>query len=210
MTNTKKNTDQEEFWKGSFGDNYIKRNLGDKDSIGRDYNYLNQFAKILLNNRISLNSAIEIGANIGINLDSLKVLYPNCKTFGVEVNKKAFELLNAKHDSFFGSIYNFNTKNKYELSFSRTVLIHQNTSYLEKFYKKLYSLSSKYILIDEYFSPVPVMIEYRGYIDKLYKRDFAKEFWNFFPDLKLIDYGFFWSQDSMTKSDDTNWFLFQK
>ena len=54
------------------------------------------------------------------------------------------------------------------------------------------------------------MIEYRGYIDKLYKRDFAKEFWNFFPNLKLIDYGFFWSQDSMTKSDDTNWFLFQK
>ena len=205
-----KNTEQENFWIGAFGDQYIKRNEGKASSEGRDYKYINQFSKIFLNNRITINSAIEIGANIGINLDSLKILFPKCKTFGIEINKKAHSILKNKHSSFLGSIYEFNEDLEYELSFSRTVLIHQNEKYLENFYEKLFNLSSKYILIDEYFSPNPVMVKYREHDNKLFKRDFAKEFWNKFPELELVDYGFFWSQDSFTKSDDTNWFLFKK
>ena len=205
-----KNTEQENFWIGAFGDEYIKRNEGKESSEGRDYQYINQFSKIFLNNRILINSAIEIGANIGINLDSLKILFPKCKTFGIEINKKAHSILKNKHNSFLGSIYQFEDDVQYELSFSRTVLIHQNEKYLKKFYEKLFNLSSRYILIDEYFSPNPVMVKYRKHDNKLFKRDFAKEFWNQFPELKLVDYGFFWSQDSFTKSDDTNWFLFKK
>ena len=205
-----KNTEQENFWIGTFGDEYIKRNEGKESSEGRNYQYINQFSKIFLNNRILINSAIEIGANIGINLDSLKILFPTCKTFGIEINKKAHSLLKNKHSSFLGSIYQFEEDVQYELSFSRTVLIHQNEKYLKKFYEKLFNLSSKYILIDEYFSPNPVMVKYRKHDNKLFKRDFAKEFWNQYPELKLVDYGFFWSQDSFTKSDDTNWFLFKK
>ena len=205
-----KKTEQENFWMGNFGDEYIKRNLGEESSEGRDYNYVNQFAKIFLNNRIEIYSSIEVGANIGINLDSLKILFPKCKTFGIEINEKAYSILKTKHNSFLGSIYEFEEDEQYELSFSRTVLIHQNEKYLKNFYEKLFNLSSKYILIDEYFSPYPVMRQYRNHDNKLFKRDFAKEFWNQFPDLKLVDYGFFWSQDSFTKSDDTNWFLFKK
>ena len=66
FTNLKK-TEQENFWMGNFGDEYIKRNLGEESSEGRDYNYVNQFAKIFLNNRIEIYSSIEVGANIGIN-----------------------------------------------------------------------------------------------------------------------------------------------
>ena len=205
-----KNTEQENFWIGTFGDEYIKRNEGKESSEGRNYLYINQFSKIFLNNRILINSAIEIGANIGINLDSLKILFPKCKTFGIEINKKAHSILKNKHSSFLGSIYQFEEEVQYELSFSRTVLIHQNEKYLKNFYEKLFNLSSKYILIDEYFSPNPVMVKYRKHDNKLFKRDFAKEFWNHYPELKLVDYGFFWSQDSFTKSDDTNWFLFRK
>ena len=203
-------TEQENFWIGNFGDEYIKRNEGKASSEGRNYQYINQFAKIFLNNRIKINSAIEVGANIGINLDSLKILFPKCKTFGIEINEKAHSILNIKHNSFLGSIYEFEEYKQYELSFSRTVLIHQNEKFLPKYYDKLFNLSSKYILIDEYFSPYPVKVNYRNHDNKLFKRDFAKEFWNKFPKLKLIDYGFFWSQDYFTKSDDTNWFLFKK
>ena len=66
--------EQENFWMGTFGDEYIKRNQGEKSSEGRNYKYINQFAKIFLNNRIEICSSIEVGANIGINLDSLKIL----------------------------------------------------------------------------------------------------------------------------------------
>ena len=51
------------------------------------------FTKILFINSISIKSVIELGANVGINLDTLKILYPGLKTFGVEINTKAFSKL---------------------------------------------------------------------------------------------------------------------
>ena len=195
-------TEQEVFWQGKFGDDYIDRNS--------NHSTINHYSKILINNRINIKSAIELGANIGINLDSLKQIFPKCKTFGVEINKKAHSILNKKHASFCGSVYDFNTKETYNISYSSCVLIHQNPEKLDQFYTKLYTLSNKYILINEYFSPSPVEISYRDNRDKLFKRDFAKEFWEKYPELSLIDYGFFWSKDSYTWGDDSNWFLFSK
>ena len=59
-------TAQEIFWEGDFGDDYINRN-SDKYRI-------NNFSKILLNNRININNVIEFGANIGLNLDAIVVI----------------------------------------------------------------------------------------------------------------------------------------
>ena len=195
-------TEQENFWEGSFGDEYTQRNS--------NHNQINNFSKIFLENRLSIKSAIEIGSNLGKNLDALKLLFPECKTFGIEINKSAYQTLSKNHDGFNGSIYDFSTDMQYELSISYGVLIHQPQEKLKDYYRKLYDFSNKYILITEYFSPYPVTVKYRDYDNKLFKRDFAKEFWNTFNDLKLIDYGFFWSQDDFTNGDDTNWFLFKK
>ena len=77
-----KNTEQENFWFGTLlVMNTSKEIKAMNLQKGRNYQYINQFSKIFLNNRIIINSAIEIGANIGINLDSLKILFPKCKTF---------------------------------------------------------------------------------------------------------------------------------
>ena len=77
--------EQEKFWKGKFGDKYLKRNVIQNRHlvIGKD----------LLDNKISISSAVELGPNIGLNLDGLKRVYPELKTFGVEINKKAFNIL---------------------------------------------------------------------------------------------------------------------
>ena len=195
-------TEQESFWSGEFGDKYVDRNSG--------FSTINHFSKILLNNRIKIQSVIELGSNVGINLDSLKAIYPDCKTFGVEINKKAYQILSKNHDSYLGSIYDFKATEKYDLAFTYGVLIHQNPIKLDEVYSKLFSLSSKYILICETISHDPVMVSYRGNDNKLFKRDFGKEFWEKYPDLKLIDYGFFWSMDDYTRSGDANWFLFKK
>ena len=194
--------DQEVFWKGKFGDEYSERN--------KEGNRLNQFSKILLNNRINIKSAIELGANVGLNLDAIKKNYPNCDTFGIEINEKAFNTLIKNHNGFLGSVKEYNKNTKYELVFTSYVLIHQNPNTLDEFYDKIYSISAKYILISEYFSPYPVEVNYRNNSDKLFKRDFASELWNKFPNLELIDYGFFWSKDRHTWGDDVNWFLFKK
>ena len=67
------------------------------------------------------------------------------------------------------------------------------------------------MLVAEYYSPNPQKLNYRGYKDKLFKRDFAKELWNRFPKLKLLNYGFHWKEDPKIKDncDNQNWFLFR-
>jgi spore coat polysaccharide biosynthesis protein SpsF len=203
MKNIKK-TEQEIFWETDFGNKYVKRNIKSDRilTIGKD----------LISNKVLINEVLELGANIGLNLDAIKRIYPKVKTYGVEINKLAFNIGKKKHKFYNKPILNFKSKKKYDLVCSVGVLIHQNPKHLNAFYNKLYSLSKKYIYLSEYFNPTPVMVKYRKNKDKLFKRDFAKELWIKFPKLKLIDYGFHWKEDPKLKNncDNSNWFLFQK
>ena len=56
------------------------------------------------------------------------------------------------------------------------------------------------------------LLSHGGNKDKLFKRDFAKEIWKLFPNLKLLDYGFHWKEDPLLKNscDNDSWFLFEK
>lgn len=90
------------------------------------------------------------------------------------------------------------------------VLIHINPNELKTVYEKLYTSSKKYILIAEYYNPSPVEIPYRGNKERLFKRDFAGEFLDMFPDCKLEDYGFVYHRDNNFPLDDITWFLMKK
>jgi len=198
-------TEQEIFWSKKFGDDYAKRNANSNNRvniIGRD----------LLKNNLKINSALELGPNVGYHLDDLKTIFPNIKTYGVEINKKAYSICKKKHICYHKSILDFKIEKKFDIVFTSGVLIHQNPKYLKKIYSKIYNYSKQYIYISEYFSPEPIMINYRNNKDKLFKRDFAKEIWKMYPKLKLLDYGFHWKQDNLLKGnyDNGNWFLFRK
>jgi spore coat polysaccharide biosynthesis protein SpsF len=54
-----------------------------------------------------------------------------------------------------------------------------------------------------------VEIDYRGHSGKLFKRDFAGEMLDRFPDLKLVSYGFCYHRDEFPQ-DDSTWFLMEK
>tara|TARA_Y100000816_G_C25746969_1_gene392915 strand:+ start:16 stop:612 length:597 start_codon:yes stop_codon:yes gene_type:complete len=195
---------QEKFWSKKFGDDYVKRNLKVDKSLF--------IGKNLIKNKIKIKSAIEFGANIGLNLDEIKKIFPNINSFGIEINKNAYKILKKKHSAKNDSIKNFELKNKFDLVIVCLVLIHINPKNLNKIYEKIYDLSNKYIYIEEYFNPFPVKVKYRNFNNKLFKRDFAKDIWGKYPDLKLIDYGFCWSEDPYYKkmSDNQTWFLFKK
>jgi spore coat polysaccharide biosynthesis protein SpsF len=91
------------------------------------------------------------------------------------------------------------------------VLIHINPEALQRVYQNLYDASLKYICVCEYYNTVPVTVNYRGYADRLFKRDFAGELMDKFPDLKLVDYGFVWKRDNnFPLVDDITWFLLEK
>lgn len=201
-------SEQEAFWAGDFGKDYIKRNQS-KELLASNINF---FSKALKQAR-GLNSCVEFGANIGMNLKALKLLYPNMSLSGVEINATAAkELENSigKEGVFQGSILDYPTNSTKDLSIIKGVLIHINPELLSAVYQKLYAASSNYILIAEYYNPSPVSINYRGHKDRLFKRDFAGEMLEKFSDLQLVDYGFSYRKDPTFPQDDITWFLLKK
>ena len=201
-------TEQEEFWAGKFGDDYISRNRS-AEYLASNLNFFsNAFNKIE-----RPNSLIEFGANIGMNLRAIQLLFPNIELYGVEINKSASEEL-AKYigdkNTFNGSIFDYFPNQKFNVSLIKGVLIHINPEMLHDVYNKLYESSNKYILICEYYNPTPISIQYRGHTDRLFKRDFAGEMLDFYGDLKLVDYGFSYKRDSAFPQDDITWFLLEK
>lgn len=201
-------TEQEAFWAGTFGDEYIQRNQSQAYLAAN----LNFFSKALkLTGKPS--SIIEFGANIGMNLRAIKLLFPSIEASGIELNETAAsqlsEFLGADH-VFNGSIFEYPVTKTFEVALIKGVLIHINPEMLPSVYQKLYDSSSRYILVCEYYNPSPVSISYRGHSDRLFKRDFAGEMLDTFSDLHLVDYGFAYKRDTSFPQDDITWFLMEK
>lgn len=137
-------------------------------------------------------------------------LFPKAQMTGVDINVKACEeLAKTGCEVINSSIKEFVIDNEYDLVFTKTVLIHIDPEELKSVYQKIYQSSKKYILLAEYYSTTPATVEYRGFSNKLFKRDFAGEMMDLYPDLKLIDLGFSYHK-SIFSQDDLNWFLLEK
>ena len=201
-------TEQERFWAGEFGNAYVERNRGAKLLASN----MHLFSNALRTTR-ALTSCIEFGANIGLNLQAIQALHPEIDCHGIEINQQAVEKLDKiipENQIYKGSILEFTPQRTWDIALIKGVLIHINPDALKTVYQKLYQASSRYILIAEYYNPTPVTIPYRGHQDRLYKRDFAGELMELYPDLHLLDYGFVYHKDPNFPQDDTTWFLMQK
>ena len=84
--------------------------------------------------------------------------------YGVEINEKASIECNRidRCTVYNDSILEFVTEQKYDLVFTAGVLIHINPDELPRVYDKMYECAGKYIVIAEYYNPVPVEVNYRG------------------------------------------------
>jgi pseudaminic acid biosynthesis-associated methylase len=201
-------TEQEAFWAGNFGTEYIQRNQGDALLASN----LDFFAKALHAAR-SVKTCIEFGANIGMNLKALKLLHPTQEQHGVEINVDAareLALVIPPNHVYNSSILDFDPKQTWDLTLIKGVLIHINPDELPKVYDKLFDACGKYLLVAEYYNPSPVAIPYRGHADRLFKRDFAGEIMDRHPRMDLIDYGFVYRRDPNFPQDDITWFLMEK
>lgn len=200
-------TEQESFWAGEFGTEYIDRN---KSDVLKSAN-LALFSKILEATG-PVSSAIEFGANIGLNMRALRALSPSIELTGVEINEEAWKELDSIEgvEAINGSALEFEPHRTWDLSFTKTVLIHINPDHLEQIYSRLYASSSRFICVAEYYNPAPVAIPYRGHTDRLFKRDFAGDLLDRYNDLRLVDYGFAYRRDPVFPQDDISWFLMEK
>ena len=207
MTKKIKTTAQENFWAGEFGDDYISRN---NSHLLLQSNI--DFFKKSLRKSAPLEQVLELGCNIGMNLKALNAIMPKTQLTGVDVNAKAVEAARKtlKANIFESTIIQPLTfQQKFDLVFTKTVLIHIHPQHLKDVYENLFSLSSRYVLVAEYYNPSPVEVEYRGHKERLFKRDFAGELIDTYP-LQLIDYGFVYKRDPYAPHDDINWFLLEK
>lgn len=201
-------TDQEAFWAGEFGDAYIQRNQGDELLASN----LDFFSKALRRARC-IDSCIEFGANIGMNLKALKLLHPRIHTHAIEINAEAAKQLAEvvpPSQVYNSSILDFSPSRQWDLTLIKGVLIHINPEVLPQVYDKLVEACGRYLMVAEYYNPAPVAISYRGHSDRLFKRDFAGEIMERHPQLQLVDYGFAYRRDPNFPQDDITWFLMEK
>lgn len=200
-------TEQEKFWATEFGNDYLVRNNGEPLIASN----IALFSKIL-QSAPDVKSIAELGCNIGLNLRALKRINQELDLRGYEINPLAAK---AAGDQEMAQIVNttitepLDKNKKFDLTFTKGVLIHINPEKLDMVYENLYTLSNRYIMVCEYYNPSPVVIEYRGHQDRLFKRDFAGELISKY-NLRLLDYGFNYHLDPYFTNDDTTWFLMEK
>lgn len=200
-------TEQEKFWATDFGNDYPSRNEGEALIASN----IALFSKIL-RSAPTVKSVAELGCNIGLNLSALNRIHQQFDLRGYEINQSAAQ---SAADQKMAEIINttitepLGMDKKFDMTFTKGVLIHINPEKLDAVYENLYKLSNRYIMVCEYYNPSPVAIEYRGHQDRLFKRDFAGELISKY-NLRLIDYGFNYHRDAYFTNDDTTWFLMEK
>lgn len=202
-------TEQEAFWAGEFGDRYTDRNRDERQIASRT----GIFGRIL-RRASGITSALELGANVGQNLLALRALLPAVRLTAVEINTSAVQNLRCIQRVIVHNLSILECEpevlGSFDLTFASGVLIHVAPTSLRDVYHVLYQCSKRYILVNEYYNPTPVEVPYREHKERLFKRDFAGEMLDMFPDLELVDYGFQYRRDAMFPADDTTWFLMRK
>ena len=123
-------TEQERFWAGDFGSDYIERNCG-TDLLASN---ISLFSRIIGNTQ-KWNNIIEFGANVGMNLEAISLLKPDLNDITeIEINKKAVDILKNKGfvDKVFNeSILDFVPERSWEFVLCKGVLIHIEPDELE-------------------------------------------------------------------------------
>lgn len=199
--NTKEAERLERLWGGEFGDAYVERNSG-PDARG-------PFWRELLG-RYPVERVLEVGCNIGGNLQWIVQKVPARQVYGIDVNEKALSQVRNRlqvnatwsvarelpfRDAWF------------DLTFTAGVLIHQPEDALLAVMSEVVRCSRRYVLCLEYFSEKTAHVPYRGQEGALFKRDYGRLYADSFPALKQLETGFLGKDQGW---DDVTWWLFEK
>lgn len=198
-------------WSGEFGDRYTERNAVTVEAVRGRARVWGEVLPRLVGDPPK--SILEVGTNVGLNLRGLQAV-SDAELWGVEPNASARRrvlddgvLPPERLIEGFGREIPL-ADGAVDMAFTSGVLIHVDPKELEATMREIHRVSAKYIFCAEYFSPKAETITYRGEQDLLFKNDFGSLYMDMFPDLQLVDYGFFWRRT--TVMDDSTWWLFRK
>jgi pseudaminic acid biosynthesis-associated methylase len=171
----------EHLWAGTFGDEYVGRNTD--AARGRE-----TFWNGLLD-QFPVRSALEVGCNVGGNLEWIAPRIGARHTYGVDINETAIEEVRRRIPHV-GALWSPARELPFrdcafELTFTMGVLIHQPPESLPIVMSEVVRCSRRYVLCGEYFAEQPTEVPYRGQTGALFKRDFGAFYQQLFPELAL-------------------------
>jgi len=205
-------TEQEEHWAGPKGDAYHERSPGDERA---NYHFFAMALDKANMGERGMRTMIELGAGTGANIRALVKRYPFAEITALELHTGAAKILKERAPHVLVaagvSVTDWEPLPKYwDVVITKGLMIHIPPADLPAVYDRIHTAAGRYILLAEYYNPTPVEIPYRGEANRLWKRDFAGEMLDRFPDLMLRDYGFAYHRDTEAPQDDLTWWLLEK
>lgn len=145
-------TAQETFWEGAFGDDYHRRCLGDHVIASKT-----ALIARALSRTHGVNSIIEFGAGIGLNMRAFKTLLPKASLRAIEINPTGFAELQTidRVSASRGSLLDFKERDIADLSFTSGVLIHIDPAEIARAYDVLFYSARRYVLDHRILQPIP-------------------------------------------------------
>lgn len=198
-----KNTKQQDFWSGKFGQGYNDRNTWTIKGFDAFYKKTWGTTRTAMNRQflrgLPIANTLEMGANIGLQLRHLQAAgFKNL--YGVELQWDAVERakrLTHGINIIQGSAFDLPFKDKYfDLVFTSGVLIHIHPKDHKAAMREMVRCSRKYIWGFEYFNDKVQEIPYRGNRNVLWKNNFPAVWKKNCPNLKLLKVKYYKYTDS--------------
>jgi pseudaminic acid biosynthesis-associated methylase len=194
----------EALWAGEFGDEYSARNA--RAAEGRRPFWVER------HERLGFTSALEVGCNVGANLEHLADLLGPERVAGVDVNAAALERVrerlpgvDAQHAPARALPY---ADGAFDLVFTTGVLIHQPPAELPHVMDEIVRCSRRYVLSGEYRADDLEAVPYRGQQGALFRQDYGRLYRERFPELELVEEGFLAREDGVW--DDLTYWVFER
>jgi pseudaminic acid biosynthesis-associated methylase len=193
----------EALWAGDFGNDYVDRNL-------RAYDERGPFWQSLLST-ITPESVLEVGSNVGGNLQWVAQSVSPERVTGVDVNQKALQALRARVPGV-QTVWSaardlpFDDRS-FDLVFTMGVLIHQPEASLPAVMDEMVRVTDRYLLCGEYYDEETIEVAYRGHDGALFRRDYGGIFATRYPQLLLVQRGHLTADEGF---DDVTWWLFER
>jgi pseudaminic acid biosynthesis-associated methylase len=190
-------TDQLGAWTSAFGREYTDRNTMTADQM--DQAFVEEFGvrksviyrELVGPARIAAGDALEVGCNIGLQLELLGRANPGLRLHGVEPQSYAIERARTRLPAV--TLYQANAfrlplpDGSMDLVMTNGVLIHIHPDDLGRALSEIHRVASRFIFCHEYYAPDCTEVGYRGHDGLLWKTDFAAEYARRFPDLRQVD-----------------------
>lgn len=172
----------EALWRGDFGNQYVERNI--QAGAAR-----RQFWDSHLG-RFPATRVLEVGCNVGANLQHIVEMVPSHEVWGVDVNDTSVRLLHQQLPSVnagWGIARELPFRDGwFDLVFTIAVLIHQPENTLPLAMAEMVRCSRRWVCCIEYTAPKTVEVDYRDQRGAFFKRDYGRLFGELFPELRLV------------------------